>query len=311
MPPKRRIPLVVAFTQDYLLPASVMLLSVLLSSPDEATYEVVCLPNTPLSEKDLSTLRQVDGGSGRLQFRFLELGNKLDGVYVDSKYTAAANYRLIIADLLPDYDKAIYLDCDIIVRNDLSRLYNKINLSDKYIGAVAEASTDWQIKRMPKGCTPGEYINSGFLVMNLELMRQDNISAKLIEALKVPYLEFPDQDALNIVMAGKILYLPPYYNGIRSFFLPAYKSIFLRYYSKEDWNKVAQYGTIHYTGEKPWRAYTNLFEEWWRMYWKLPDKLRGKYPINRKVEFMAKCFTLPFVRQFTNGILQIKRRLKR
>lgn len=310
MTPKHRIPLVVAFTQDYLLPASVMLLSVLQSSPIEASYEVICLPSTPLSDKDLAALSLIDGGTGRLQFRFLELNDELEGVYVDPKYTAAANYRLIVADLLPEYDKAIYLDCDIIVRNDLSKLYNEVNLSGLYIGAVAEASTDWQIERMPQGCQPGKYINSGFLVMNLALMRQDGISAKLIEALKVPYLEFPDQDALNIVMAGKIMYLPPYYNGIRSFFLPAYRDIFLKYYNEEDWNRIAEHGTIHYTGEKPWRAYTYLFEEWWRMYWLLPLQFRKGYPVNKRIELMAKCFALPFARQLANRLLQIKRKLK-
>ncbi|KGO01646.1 glycosyltransferase family 8 protein [Porphyromonas sp. COT-290 OH3588] len=306
-----RIPIIVAFTPNYLLPAAVTLASILEASQAEARYEVICLISEPLSPEDMMRLEAIDGGSGRLSFRTLELTEQLSGVYVDPKYTAAANYRLVVADLLPEYDRAIYLDCDIMVRQDLAELYQTLDLGENYLAGIAEASTPWQISRMPQGCEAGQYINSGFLVMNLELFRRDRIADRLVEALRVPYLEFPDQDALNIVCKGRIHYLAPRYNGIRTFVLPTYKEIFLRYYTEHDWAEVARRGTIHYTGEKPWRAYTLFFELWWQQYWRLPEQVKRGIEVNRRLERMARLFSLPLVRPIANTILNFKRVLKR
>ncbi|MDO4692054.1 MAG: glycosyltransferase family 8 protein [Porphyromonadaceae bacterium] len=305
------IPIIVAFTPNYLLPASVTLSSILSASRPDACYEVICLLSESLSDDDVRRLEAIDQGLGRLSFRFLEFEDRLSGVYVDPKYTAAANYRLVVADLLPEYDRAIYLDCDIIVRQDLALLYETLDLGGNYLAGIAEASTQWQISRMPQGCDPGQYINSGFLVMNLDLFRRDRVGDKLIEVLRVPYLEFPDQDALNIVCKGRIHYLPPRYNGIRTFVLPAYKEDFLRYYTEQDWEEISMAGTIHYTGEKPWRAYTLFFELWWQQYWKLPNLVKEGMEVDRRLERLARLFSLPLVRPIANVLLGLKRRLRR
>ena len=40
--------------------------------------------------------------------------------------------------------------------------------------------------------------------MNLAQMREEKVSDQLLEACRIPYLEFPDQDALNQVCHGHI-----------------------------------------------------------------------------------------------------------
>ena len=109
------------------------------------------------------------------------------------------------------------------------------------------------------------------------------MSKKLLDALKVDYLEFPDQDALNTVCNGRILGLPPVYNGIRTFFLPQYKRNFLSHYSQEDWDKVQSSATIHYTGGKPWNMFTVKFNEWWNEYDRLPKSIKDKTTVNKKM----------------------------
>lgn len=301
-----RIPLIIAFTPNYLIPAATTLLSVLETST--ASYEVICLVDQEPSADLMRRMSAIDGGSGRLVMRYMQLGEKLNGAFVDPKYTAAANYRLVIADELPEWEKAIYIDCDVIVRQDLGRLYNSLDMQGYYyLAGIVEASTEYQVKGFtPLGCKAGEYINSGFLVMNLELLRKDKMSAKFVEALRVPYLEFPDQDVLNVVCRGKILFLSPLYNGIRTFMLPAYKPVFLRYYTREQWIQVRRSGTIHYTGGKPWRAYTFLFEKWWECYRRLPDAVREGIPVDKKVERLAWFFSLAGVRPLVNIIMSVR-----
>lgn len=302
-----RIPLIVAFTPSYLIPAATTLLSILQTS--SASYEVVCLLSEPLDDQDRRRLEAIDGGSGRLAFRYFELSDELEGAFVDPKYTAAANFRLVIADKLPEWDKAIYLDCDIIVRQDLGRLYETIDLEGYYLAGIAETSTDYQIKRMQDlGCEAGKYINSGFLVMNLDLLRRDHMGKKLVAFLQAPYLEFPDQDALNVVCRDRILYLSPLYNGIRTFMLPAYRETFLRYHDLELWHQIRREATIHYTGEKPWRAYTFLFEKWWQCYHQLPEAVRTGYSPCKKTERLALLFSIPGIRPIANTLLTLRRK---
>jgi lipopolysaccharide biosynthesis glycosyltransferase len=194
---------------------------------------------------------------------------------VSKRYTAAAYYRLILTELLPQYDKVIYMDCDIIVRNDLARLYRTIDLDDYYMAGVFEATLDFQEKETRAvGCEPGQYINSGFLIMNLAKLRRDNIMEISLQTLKDNVFRFPDQDTINIVCKGRILALKPYYNSIRTFFIPEYKAGFLRYYSETDWETVQRHGTIHYTGNKPWKSYAVKFEVWWKYYRDMPGFIK-------------------------------------
>jgi len=267
--------LAIAFTPNYYVPAATMLRSLLDSSP-QGLFRVVCLVNEEIPKNLRDELIWM--GDGRLSFEYVDMKGKLKEIYIDPRYTEAASFRLLLPELLPQYKSIVYIDCDVIVRQDIDELYNNISLKDNYIAAVYEAPIENQAERFKAlGCDPNKYFNSGFLIMNLEKMREDKVSEKLVEACKVPYLEFPDQDALNKICQGHVLSLDPVYNGIRTFFLPQYKADFLKQYSEEQWDAVQKSGTIHYTGGKPWDILTVQFDKWWRTYESLPYQIREQW----------------------------------
>ncbi len=305
-----RTPIVVAFTPNYFIPAATAMLSVLEHSPKEEGFHFICLLSEPMPQDLLNRLSLIDGGTGRLTYECVELKEELlQGTYIDPKYTIAASFRLLVADIFPQYDKLIYMDCDVIIRQDLAKLYREIDLGENYFAGIVEASTPYQcegIKRI--GAKVGEYINSGFLVMNLDLQRRDKMSEKFLEALKVDYLEFPDQDVINTVCLGRILALPPKYNGIRTFMQREMKDIFLKYYTEADWDEIDREGTIHYTGQKPWRAYALKFEYWWATYFRLPKAVREGIEVSQKMVRMYCLFSLPLVRPAFNVINRIRRK---
>lgn len=306
------IPIIVAFTPNYVLPVSVTLRSLLNATPIEVCYDVICLVGYEPDEELMRLLGLIDGGSGRLSFRFMNLAHRLEGTYYDAKYTAAANYRLVIAEELPEYDRAIYMDCDIIIRQDISKLYYELDLDGYYMAGVAEASSDWQIQNFAKlGLRHKEYINSGFLVMNLALMRADNLSEQFVSVLQAEYLEFPDQDAINIVCQGRLCYLPPKYNTIRTFLTLGNKGDFLRVYTLEDWYYVRKYGTLHYTGCKPWNGYAIRFEEWWRVYEEMPQVLKDTMPLPRSLRMKGRLFGIPVITWLVDSLQKIKHLCRR
>lgn len=276
-------PLAIAFTPNYFVQAATTLKSLLDASTGD--FDVICMVSDPIPETMQEKLARLAGS--RMSFRYIPLKGRLEGLYIDPRYTEAASFRLLLPELLPEYDKILYLDCDIIVRQDVGKLYRETDLGENWMGVVFEAPIEQQAERFQAlGCDPTRYFNSGFLLMNLAQMRKDGVTEKLLEACRVPYLEFPDQDALNQVCQGHVLPLSPLYDSIRTFFILKYKPDFVRQYSEELWDAVQREGTIHYTGGKPWDLFTVQFRAWWQVFDTLPREIRDEWnPVPKMYRF--------------------------
>lgn len=303
------VPLVLAFTPNYFIPAAVCLFSILKHSTEKDLFHVYILLSEELPEDMKQELKKM--GDKRMTFSFINLRGELNDIYVDPKYTVAASYRLLLPELLPECDKVVYIDCDVVVRNNLAELYRSVDLGDNYLAAVFEATLDFQIEHLKKiGCEPGKYFNSGFLIMNLALLRKDNMSGKFIEAAKEEGLEFPDQDVLNQLCKDRVVSLPPYYNSIRTFYLPQYKKTFLKYYSESDWDAVQKHGTIHYTGTKPWYSFAVQFAVWWCYYKQLPASLKAKDQLKHNAGLSSLIFRNSLLRQSLSKIIEVYRTVR-
>lgn len=283
-------PIVIAYTPNYFIPAATTLKSILDSSSEEARYEIICLVSEDIPGRMMEKLADMAGD--RMTFRYLNLKGCLgEGAYVDERYSEAASYRLLLPEILSGYDSVAYIDCDVIVRNDIDKLFRETDLGGNYLAAIYEAPIEDQAVRFGAlGCDPKKYFNSGFLLMNLRKMREDKVSEKLLAALRCDYLEFPDQDVLNMVCQGHVLPLSPVYNSIRTFHIPAYRKDFLAVYPEELWDEVAQHGTIHYTGGKPWNLFTIKFGEWWETYFSLPSGIQEEWTPDKKMFALAKIY---------------------
>lgn len=303
------IPLVVAFTPNYFVPAVTCLYSIFLNMRLDERFHVICLLSEELPARMKQKILLI--GEGRASYSFVNLKGRLQDIYVDSKYTEAASYRLLLPDILPECDKVIYIDCDVVVRNNLAELYRSIDLGNNYLAAVFEAPLDFQTERFRSiGCNPMEYINSGFLIMNLELMRRDRMVEKFLEASRADYLEFPDQDVLNQLCKDRISGLPPYYNSIRTFYLPQYKKFFLQKYTEQDWKDIHEHGTVHYTGAKPWNHFTIEFKLWWQYYEQIPREMKDEWRVNWKMYLLYKFNKSAFGTLLIDGVQALYRKLK-
>lgn len=128
-------------------------------------------------------------------------------------FTLTIYYRLFIADMFPQYDKAVYIDSDVVIPGDISGLY-RTDLNDCLIGACP----DYSIADVPElvryteeavGMEKGTYINSGVLLLNLKKMRKVKLADHFLGLLDQYHFDCiaPDQDYLNAMCEGKILYL--------------------------------------------------------------------------------------------------------
>lgn len=150
---------------------------------------------------------------------------ELEFVYVDNtifeNYAKgphiSTNYRLKMASLLPNLDKVIFMDVDIIVLKSLKKLWS-YDISKFYAGLVLDPCIQPQQDYIKKDREkfPEKIYNTGVGIYNLKLWREDNIEEKLLDSLSwySKYYEgWPDQQSLNMALKDKILTLPAYYNA--------------------------------------------------------------------------------------------------
>lgn len=125
--------------------------------------------------------------------------------------TPAALLKFSLPELLPNLNRVLYLDGDVLVRRDLGELF-RTPLGENYAAAVTDAwsltgDTDI-IRRFGKW-----RFNSGVMLLNLSFMRKREMSAVLIEAKKRSTdFRLMDQPIFNAQFAGNVCLLPLKYN---------------------------------------------------------------------------------------------------
>ncbi len=132
-------------------------------------------------------------------------------------YSKTTYYRLFIADMFPQYDKAIYIDSDTVVLGDISELYDT-DLKDNYVGAVTErVMTDVDVYgryvEQVLGIDRYAYFNAGLLLLNCKQFRNNDLLKKFGDLLSVyNFAVTQDEDYLNLMCKDRVLHLDRKWN---------------------------------------------------------------------------------------------------
>lgn len=131
---------------------------------------------------------------------------------------AAMWYRTFLPRLLADVDRVLYLDADAIAVDALEPLW-ATDISDDYVAAVTNVWEPWN-RAYPVElglADPTAYFNSGVLLMNLDAMRRDDCSRRILDCARSrDRMVWPDQDALNVVLGERRVELHPRWNVMNS-----------------------------------------------------------------------------------------------
>ena len=170
--------------------------------------------------------------------------------------TIASAYRLVIPDVLPEHEKTLYLDSDIIVNADVAELYD-IDIGDNILGAVRgfyKRDDDFMYDHITKtlGISENSFFNAGILILNIKEFKDNKAAQKSFSLLSEREdLYFMDQCALNIVCEGKVHFLPNKWNHEWLYLFAVNNPSLPR--SREEFEMCADPSIIHYDGiEKPW-----------------------------------------------------------
>ncbi len=238
-----------------------------------------------------------------------EVHNYIEEVPTALKHiSVAAYYRLLIPELIPpQFEKVIYLDCDLVIKGDLGDLWQK-DIGEYYVLAVQDvmirdvSSSLVLFNHQEMGIRgDSKYFNSGVLVINVKKWRASKFSFQAIEFLKKNrnILNFPDQDTLNVLFAGQWGELDPRWNLLLPHAL-AYSSWKTSPFSEDVYNDFIQNPyIIHFSSElKPWNSRHPLLKEHFFEYvdmtawsgWRLTFKRRVLNVLKREFRKMISKF---------------------
>lgn len=264
------IPIAFAFDNNLTFPASVCISSLMMSARDTTFYDIFILhsQNVNIERKQLDKLPQYYPNC-RITYR--RVNDFFDGAFEIRGITTPAYYRLLIPELIPEYDKIIYSDVDVIFRMDLSELF-QTDLTGYYIAATRDLGLNLSkegqeyIKTLP-GVVVGDYLQSGFIILNSILIKDDGLVNRFKDLSKQK-LKFQDQDILNLACHGSVKYLSLEYNmtDYSFYYLINERDRLVTMYGEEALSLALSISTLHYNGHKPWKKYCVNFDIWWEYY---------------------------------------------
>ena len=267
------VPIVFAFDRNLLFPAKVCLASLMMSAKSDTFYDIFILYSDK-SVVECDNVKEVSSFFKNCRIQYRNVDNDFDQAFETREITISAYYRLLIPEVIPEYDKVLYSDVDVIFREDLSKYYD-LEMDGYYIAGVdSTAHLIPDIERyytMERGRTPKGNIYSGNLIINSKLIREDHIVNEFRKHTGQKY-KFQDMDILNIVCEGKIKYLPPAfcYTTYISDFAVNNREVLKTIWTEEEIQYAQDKGIVHYNGQKPWKGACINFDIWWEYYRKSP-----------------------------------------
>jgi len=258
------VPIVFCFDDNLELAAGVCITSLLQHAVPDTFYDIFIL-HSDTCRFPSGRLNELPTHYGNCRITYRTVGKEFENAFEIRGITIAAYYRLLIPELIPEYDKIFYSDVDVIFRNDLADLYFSTDMENYYLAGVSTPYSDitHYVETVIK-TTIDSYIASGNLILNSKKLKEDGI----IEYFRLAALKkwkYQDMDIINIVCAGKIKLLPPWFCMTGTTF-EILNNPEQTYYSSDVVEYAQKNGIIHYNGPKPWMQYCLNFDIWWECY---------------------------------------------
>lgn len=264
------IPILFTFDETLIMPAGVCLTSLLENALPETFYDIFIL-HGPESDFSKSKLQELPNYYQRCRITFRVVKGEFVGAYEIRGIPETAYYRLLSPELIPEYDKLLYSDVDVIIREDLSKYY-ELDLGNNYFAAVDNCSRlrpsvrDYLSDSLKLDWRNGYYY-SGNLVINSALIRKENLTVIFREMGKNSY-KMQDMDIINIVCNKRFLPLGPVFCMTVQLYslIVNRRSEMDAIYGAKALDDALNHGIVHYNGAKPWREDCPNADIWWRYY---------------------------------------------
>ena len=260
---KQKIPICFA-TDDNYVPFLTVALASMLDNASKDNFYMIYVLTSHLSEENMKSIKKHEVENCSIEF--VQLSKELDKVqnmfHLRYYYSKETYYRIFIPNLFPQYQKVLYLDCDITVLGDVSELYNT-EIHGYYVAAAQEeVMQTYEVfgnyVEKADGINRKNYFNAGILLINCRRWRNKLIAERFVDLLnRYKFRVVQDEDYLNVLCKDNIKWVSLGWNKT------SYKN---EAFDDKDLK------IIHWKITwRPWKYKDVLYEEYFWKYAKMTD----------------------------------------
>lgn len=192
------LPIVFSVDENFILPLSVVIKSLKKNCKNNCVIYVFF---ERLTEEGKEKILAFNDKKTEIRLFCVEEYIRDHKLYQQFTFTKAMYFRFFVPKFCSEHEKVLYLDCDILVKNDFSLLFD-LDMQGKCIAGVHD-----------EGTKENSYINSGVLLFDVKKCNEFCFTEKCLKYVdEHAELYWPDQDAINAVCRGYIYYLDIGYN---------------------------------------------------------------------------------------------------
>lgn len=284
---QNNIPIVVRISDYYAPYFGVLLQSIIDNADSNNNYDVIVLEHT-VTKENKEIIANMLVGKDNISVRYFDPEYLLYDIsfYIPlAIYSKETYYTILTPWLLPNYDKLLILDCDLILTGDVvEEIYNQ-DISNYFAAACKDilfggmlnvndnGYVDYAAKTL-KLKNPYNYVNAGVILLNTAKIRKELKLNFILKKLKKSKYRICEQDLINVVFDERIKFIDNKYN----FFVEVNESIsnmiknspkyIYDMYTRNKSNPLI----LHYAGKpKPWDSpQIPLGYRWWEIARKTP-----------------------------------------
>lgn len=250
------IPIFITADNNYAPYVATTMVSVLINTKSFIEFYVL---DSGISDENQEKIKSLNNKYKNFSVEFIKIDaekyyKNLDCKDSSNRIPLATYNSALIPVIKPKLEKVLYLDPDIIVMDDIKKMYN-FDIKDYAVGALweefAEKTYNIHRKENLKLHPNHKYFNAGAFIINVQKWIKDDITNKIFDAWRknTDVLEAANQDVMNIVLNDtNYMPIPSQFNWLNQNY---------DYYKKCNEKIIVR----HYNGKiKPWEISPNLEE---------------------------------------------------
>lgn len=226
---ENNVPVIIACSNYYAPYAGVFIQSLADHATPEHNYDIIIMERE-ISQENKRLLSSLNKDRKNISIRFFNPGSCLPELKGDIRYPSEIFWRLYAPYLFEDYSKIITIGVDMLLTRDIAELF-AIDLKEACLGAVrdigaqgmyAENSnfrpsvstirTREYFEQILKLREPLDYVNGDVVLYNAQRIREKYNFSGIASCIRQNEFLAVDQDALNILQEGDILFISPEWN---------------------------------------------------------------------------------------------------
>lgn len=219
-----------SFDEKYVKYFSVTLLSLIAHANPESRYEIIVFYDSLSHEKQEIVKRLLPTN---FSIRFICVTTYVNEILGDVKSKVSSKqwdvstfYDMLIPLLMPEYERVLYCDSDIVFKGCPDEIFN-IPFDGKKLIAVKD-TIQLAILKHPEGKYLQKqvtfinqdigvqdlryYFNGGVLLFNNRAIKREEYLDRALQALSFPVLPTVDQDALNFIFKNEVKIISQRFN---------------------------------------------------------------------------------------------------